>query len=146
MSIDDNKMLAHRILAASTNSDVAFLERIVAQDYVQHAPGVPPTRAAFFAFARFFNSAFPDGRFHVEDMIGEDDKVLIRWVFEGTHLGAWMGRPASGKHVKFVGMDLWRFADGKFVESWFITDTMGMLRQLGHLPALQFAPAGERRD
>jgi predicted ester cyclase len=145
VSVEANKTLARRVLEASILNDVAFLEEVVAPEYVQHGPGVPPTREAFFAFARWFRHAFPDGRFVVDDVVGEGDKVLLRWTFKGTQIGTWMGRPPTGKYVEFVGMDLWRFVDGKFVESWFIMDTMGMLRQLGHLPAQLGPAAGGKR-
>jgi steroid delta-isomerase-like uncharacterized protein len=120
MTTTDHKPIAQRILDAFSTGDIAFLEHVVAQDYVQHGPQVPPTREAFFVFANAFHRSFPDGRYLVNDMLSEGDKVMIRWTFQGTHMGEWMGRPATGKQITFTGMDLWRFADGKFAESWFI--------------------------
>jgi|tagenome__1003787_1003787.scaffolds.fasta_scaffold20756512_2 steroid delta-isomerase-like uncharacterized protein len=120
MVTTDHKTIAQRILDAFSLGDIAFLEEIVAPDYIQHGPRVRPTREAFFAFANMFHSSFPDGRYLVNDMLSEGDKVMIRWTFQGTHLGEWMGLPGTGKQVILTGMDLWRFADGKFAESWFI--------------------------
>lgn len=120
MGATDHKTIVNRILDAFSIGDIAFLEEIVAPDYIQHGAEVPPTRESFFVFANMFHRSFPDGRYQVNDMIGEGDKVMIRWTFQGTHLGEWMGRPPTGKQVTLTGIDLWRFAEGKFIESWFI--------------------------
>lgn len=128
------KDAARRVIAAYNAKDAAILETLLATDFRQHSPGVPPSRDAFFKFVEASYQAFPDGRFDVEDMIAEGDKVLLRWTFRGTHLGIWPYRvaPPTGKVITFPGMDLWRFDDDrKLVEAWFIADMLGMMTQLG---------------
>jgi predicted ester cyclase len=100
---------------------------------VQHGPDVPPSREALFRFHAAFHVAFPDGKFIVDDMIGEDDKVLIRWTMCGTQTGPWFNVPATGRKVNFVGMDLWRYADSQLVEAWFVGDNLTLMKQLGIL-------------
>lgn len=135
MSIQENKALALRLIEAYNTGSLSILEELVAMSYVQHSPGVPPDRRSMIVFFTTFLNAFPDGHYEVEDILGEDDRVLIRWTCSGTQTGAWMGVPPTGKKVSFMGMDLWRFADGQLVEAWFLADTLGLFQQLGRFPA-----------
>jgi predicted ester cyclase len=63
---------------------------------------------------------------------------VTRWTFHGTNTGDFetpAPLPATGKKVAFTGTNIYRFAGGKIVEEWFLEDTMGLLRQLGFMPA-----------
>jgi len=46
-----------------------------------------------------------------------------------------MGIPATGKQISFGGINLFRLENGKVEEDWVYRDTVGMMRQLGALPA-----------
>ena len=46
-----------------------------------------------------------------------------------------MGMPPTGKTIHTSAIQMFRFANGKIVESWAVRDDLGVLRQLGHLPA-----------
>ena len=80
-------------------------------------------------------AAFPDGRTTTDDLVAEGDKVVERFTFVGTQKGDFMGIPASGKQVRVTGMSIFRIANGKIVEHWGENDAMGLLMQLGVLPA-----------
>lgn len=133
MSIEQNKAITRRVLDAFESGDTATLEDLVAEEFVQHGPNVPPTRADLFRFHAAFHTAFPDGKFIVEDMIGEGEKVLIRWTMRGTQTGPWFGVAPTGRTVNFVGMDLWRYSEGRLAESWFVGDNLTLMKQLGIL-------------
>jgi predicted ester cyclase len=50
----------------------------------------------------------------------------------GTHQGAFMGIPPTGKAISFEVFEIVRFReDGKAVERWAMIDMVGLLRQLG---------------
>lgn len=71
-------------------------------------------------------------------MVAEADKVTGRWTFRGTNTGDFelpVPSPATGKQVSVTGMNIFRFTGGKIVEEWLQEDTMGMLQQLGFMPA-----------
>ncbi len=68
-------------------------------------------------------------------MIAEGDKVVIRQTWSGTHKGEFMGIPATGRRVSIAVIDIIRVADGRFVEHWGQLDMMGMMQQLGAIPA-----------
>ena len=71
----------------------------------------------------------------MEDQIADGDKVASRWIARGTNTGAFMGMPPTGKQVTIAGMLIVRVAGGKMVESWVNFDALGMLQQLGVVPA-----------
>lgn len=113
------------------------IDEIVAADFVEHAapPGVPPTIEGLKGFVASFRSAFPDGRFTIEDEIAAGDRAMARTIFRGTHKGEFMGIPATGKTVTVSGIDIVRFGpNGKAVEHWANQDDLGMMQQLGVIP------------
>ncbi len=79
----------------------------------------------------------------IEDVIGDGDKVLVRLTTGGIHQGELMGIPPTGKDVTVEVMDLFRVADGKIAEQWVARDDLGMLQQLGVIPAPDQAPASD---
>jgi len=74
-------------------------------------------------------------RVTVEDMIAEGDKVVTRYIAYGTPRGDVMGIPARGKTFTMTAIDILRFEDGKITEHWIESDQLGMLQQLGVIPA-----------
>jgi steroid delta-isomerase-like uncharacterized protein len=79
-------------------------------------------------------SAFPDNQFTIDDMVVEGDKVAIRYTMTGTHKGEIMGVPPTNKKVKIWMIQIDRIADGKLVEGWLRSDTLGFMQQLGVVP------------
>ncbi|HLZ36712.1 MAG TPA: ester cyclase [Mycobacteriales bacterium] len=79
-------------------------------------------------------SAFPDHHYTVEDVISEGDKFAVRLTASGTHLGDFFGIPPTGRHATWTETRIVRVVDGKVVDHWANTDSLGMLRQLGVLP------------
>jgi predicted ester cyclase len=67
--------------------------------------------------------------------------AISRYSTTATDSVGYMGMPPTGKTIHSAAMQMFRFANGKIVESWAARDDLGILRQLGHLPA----PAGPPR-
>jgi len=82
-----------------------------------------------------YRAAFPDIHVTIEDQIADGDLVVSRWSAKGTHQGELMGIPATGKHATVTGITIDRIADGLIVESWNNWDTLGLMQQLGAIPA-----------
>ncbi len=83
-----------------------------------------------------FHAAFPDAHITLEDTIAEEDKVASRWILRGTHQGELRGVPPTGKQVTVTEIGINRIAGGKFEESWVNFDVLGLLQQLGVIPAM----------
>jgi predicted ester cyclase len=79
-------------------------------------------------------TSFPDFRVTNEDMIAERDKVASRWTARGTHQGAFIGIPPTGRQATWTTMTIHRFAGSKIVEAWWNKDILKMLIQLGVVP------------
>jgi predicted ester cyclase len=79
--------------------------------------------------------AFPDLHLTVEDLIGEGDKVVARIVVTGTHLGEYMGLEPTGKSIAYDEIFIFRFANGRVVETWGVVDVFSQMKQLGVIPA-----------
>ena len=137
MSTEENKALVRRFGEEVWNGrNPSRVDAFFAAGHLFRAAGSPPLdREGHRQLIAHFQEAFPDGRNASEELLADGDKVVQRWTFRGTHREPFQGMPATGKKVVLTGLALWRFQDGKIVESWHEMDTMGLLQQLGALPA-----------
>jgi len=141
MSTQDNKALVRRwveeVLNTRDVSDQSPAYQLVAADFVGHFPGQPPIEGleAFRQFGSLYFSAFPDLQITPEELIAEGDKVTMRYGWRGTQQGELMGFPATGKQVRASGISILRIANGKIAEQWDSFDNLGLLQQLGVVPA-----------
>jgi predicted ester cyclase len=137
MSAEENKANARRIFEGINQGNLAVIDELCAPTFVSHSP--PTTTHGPEAYKQSFSiglTAFPDSHFTIEDQLAEGDKVATRYTFSGTHQGEFMGIPPTGKHVTFTGISISHWVDGKLVENWINSDTLGYLQQLGVIPSL----------
>jgi steroid delta-isomerase-like uncharacterized protein len=80
-------------------------------------------------------AAFHDLNVTVDDIMAEEDKVTARFTARGVHKGEFMGLPPTGKAITMTGIEIFRIKDGKIVELWGEVNLMGLMQQLGILPA-----------
>ncbi len=139
MSTEENKAIVRRFLEgifSQGNPDV--VDELADPNFVVHDPsseaGDVDAQGVKGPIA-WSHSAFPDLRVTVEDQVTEGDKVATRGTLRGTHQGEMMGAPATGNRVTFTGIQTDRIAGGKIMESWSNWDTLGMLEQIGAVPA-----------
>ena len=138
MSTENNKALARRANEEGLNQqNPALVDELCAPNFVFHnASRTIQGLQAYKQFLSQFFTAFPDAHFTTEDLIAEGDTVAVRRTFRGTHTRSLMGIPATGRQVTITDMAILRVADGKFVEAWNNADDLGLLQQLGVIPAL----------
>jgi steroid delta-isomerase-like uncharacterized protein len=75
---------------------------------------------------------YPDLEVTIEDLIADGDKVVSRNTVTGTHTGDdYMGQPATGKHVTYDEIFIFRFANGRIAETWGVVDVAAQMRQIG---------------
>jgi predicted ester cyclase len=67
--------------------------------------------------------------------MADGDKVAVRVINTGTHKGEFLGMAPTYKKVSFVGVGFLTIRDGKIVEQWSVNDTMGLMQQIGAIPA-----------
>jgi predicted ester cyclase len=111
--------------------DPDLVDGFVATDYRNHNAFVADGREANRQFWGAFFGAFPDLTATMEDLVVAGDRVVGRYVYRGTHRGDFMGIPATGRPVEMRSIDIWRVADGMFVEHWDELNTLEFFQQLG---------------
>jgi predicted ester cyclase len=89
---------------------------------------------------------FPDAHWMIEDQFAEQDRVVTRWTFFGTHKAACIGIEATGRQLHCSGISIHRIVDGKIAEEWAEGDTLGVMQQWELVPmetsiGKWFAPA-----
>lgn len=146
-SAEQNSELLRRVYdEALSGDDMNVVDEVCADDFALHTPSSPePIRGpeGFEGYIGTYRSAFPDIELVVEDTIAEADTAALRGTLTGTHGGELMGIPPTGIEVSVMGMTIARFEDGEAVEMWSLSDTLGLLRQLGVAPSPAGAESGE---
>ena len=136
MSTEQNKALVRRIIDELNKGNLNIIDEVSAPNVVFHFPGSPPLDLdGFKGLMGMFWSAFPDLETIIEELIAEGDTVVRRGHFRGTHRGEFQGIPATGKQVTVPMIAIERIVDGKVVEHRASPDIMGMMQQLGVIPA-----------
>ena len=133
-------LVRHFIEDVLGRGDFATLNALTAPDCADHAAATGP--AALVQFLVPWRAAFPDLALIVQSLEAVEDRVAARWTLCGTHRGAFLGQPPTGRRVAVTGTERYRLADGRIVERWATVDADGLRRQLGaRVPG---APTHER--
>lgn len=133
----DNETLARRFFEELCNGrDAAVADEIVADDYVSHGPHAPAAEGPEGVKARIavYQDSL-DGFWDVQEIAAAGDRVAVRWIGRGTHNGELMGVEPTGASIAVNAITLFRFADGKIAEEWTVWDALGLLQQIGAVPA-----------
>jgi steroid delta-isomerase-like uncharacterized protein len=136
----DNKALIRRLYEEVWNKrKVELVSEIISPSHALQAPNVVGSAVGPEAYKRqlmSFLAGYPDLHWTVEDMIAEDDKVVACWTISGTHRGEYLGIPATNKKVSVDGITIHHISKGKIMDSYSNWDALGMMQQLGAVPAL----------
>ncbi|MBK8905385.1 MAG: ester cyclase [Anaerolineaceae bacterium] len=124
-------------VAFFNNGDLEKYLELYAEDAALHylPPQLPGGAAGARLFYGMFMAAFPDIYIDVQDILVDGDRTAVRIILTGTHQGELMGIPASGKPVSVSAISILRFAGSKCVERWSELDMMGLMTQIGAVPA-----------
>jgi steroid delta-isomerase-like uncharacterized protein len=134
----DNAAVVRRFIEEVLNGgDIDGAGRFVWEDVVEQEPfpGQGPGLPGLQDVLRGMRAAFPDIHWSVEEQLTDGDRVLTRFVWAGTHRGPFLGVPATGRRVSVWGMVIDRLVDGRIKETRILMDALGLMAQLGALPA-----------
>ncbi len=137
MAAAQYKALVRRFVEEVQNrGNLALLDELVAPTFVNHSapPGVPAGVEGVRMVTALFRQAFPDGRMTIEDMVADEETVVTRKTFRGTHQGEFLGLPPTGKPVTIGLIDILRIVGGRVTDHWLEADMLGLLQQLGAIP------------
>jgi steroid delta-isomerase-like uncharacterized protein len=114
------------------------IHELIAPDCIFTIPTLPdPFHGpdGYENLVRLLRTAFPDLLFKIEDELAEGDTVVDRWTATGTSRGPFNGKPPTGRTFLIEGTGWYRLKDGQFVENRLNEDTLGLLTQIGSIPA-----------
>jgi steroid delta-isomerase-like uncharacterized protein len=133
----ENEALVRRFFEEFCNGRHAELaDELIADDYVAHGPQAPPAHGPAEVRERvgLYQQAL-DGRWAVQEIFSVGDRVVARWIGSGTHRGELMGIDPTGKPISVDAISVFRIAEGKIAEEWTVWDALGLLQQVGAVPA-----------
>lgn len=115
-----------------SRGDLAVAAQLYSPAFICHFPVGPEWRGVdgIVQEVRNHRASFPDWNEHVDDIIAEGDKVVIRFTSTGAQRGAFGGVAPTGRKVKISEIAIFRLADGKIVEQWGMPDIAGLMAQL----------------
>jgi len=133
-NLEENKRIVRAFIEAAFNQHQAGRAAdYLTSDVKWHGGtlGTVDGRENFVGLIGAIVSALPDLRNVEQDIIAERDIVSVRAVVEGTHKGDLLGIPASGKHVRWDAVDVYRVKDGKIAEEWAADDLLAFVYGVG---------------
>lgn len=139
MSPEKNKVVGRRFFEEMiAKGQWGLAEELMLPNIVMHHPSSPTPisgREAVVGMLTAFRAGFPNLQMKANDVFGEQDRVAVRWTMSGTHTANLFGIPPTQKSVQVSGISVLRFLDGKVAEDWVAEDSLGLMKQLGVIPA-----------
>ena len=129
-----NKETVRKVQAAWNENRLDDLDQYFAPDFKANAidQSGPPGLAGAKTGHAAMNQRMSERKVQILELIEEGDKVMSRNRATGKHTGVeWMGAPADGKAYDIESWSIYRFRDGKIVESWGLNDAMRLIMQVG---------------
>src|SRR5919202_2687526 len=106
MSAEENKAIVRRWVEECYNpGNLALVDELFAPDFANHDPARPDVRD-LDGLRRLLSeqrAAMPDLLTTIEDLIADGDKVVKRFIFQGTQTGEILGIPPTGRRVTVAG-------------------------------------------
>ena len=133
----ENRTLVHRLYEEVWNKRrFELLDELISPSHALLAPnvsgnevGVGPQEYRRQVLALL--KGFPDLQMTIEDIFGEDEKIVVAWTLSGTHDGEFTGIPATHNKVSVDGVTIHHVADGKVIDSFVNWNHLALMKQLG---------------
>jgi steroid delta-isomerase-like uncharacterized protein len=136
---EENAATARELVQRVLNEgDIPFADKVLSESYVEGSPmpGGTTDKAGAIAMFTMMREMTPDMHIDIEDVIASGNKVAMRSTMTGTDTAGMPGMPATGKPFSMGAMDVFTFDDdGMNSGHYGIYDIVGMMMQLGHIPA-----------
>jgi predicted ester cyclase len=139
-----NAGIIRRQNGVQNGGDAAAAAEFFAEDTRNH--GVPVGRKGVLRVLTDIINTFPDWHTQIEDLAAIGDDVITRVISTGTHKGVGkipvnggllVGVPPTGNTFKVQSIHWHTLKNGLIVEHRASRDDIGMMQQLGLLPAVK---------
>ena len=139
---ETNRKLIQDQWDSFNRGDMAAAAEFFAEDTRNH--GRPVGRAGVVAVLKDIQTTFPDVHFASLEWVAEGEWASVRGMFSGTHRGIGripvnggmlVGVQPTGRHFEVQHIHMFQVRGGKIIEHFANRDDLGMMQQLGLLPA-----------
>ncbi len=130
---EQNVVLVHQFFKAIDAQDYKRFNELLAPGAILHgtAPQEAVTAENSGQLLKSIFQALPDLVHSVEDIFARGDRVVARVLIQATHKGDFLGVPPTGNRLGYYQFAIFQIVDGKIKEGWRVTDSLGMMQQLG---------------
>lgn len=136
-SADEAPALAREIFAVIDAGNLGRTAALLDDSFQLHYQGVPDpiSKGALLEMLRSYYESFPDMRHDLQEVLPSGSYVTVRLVVYATHRGTYEGIAATGRQIAVAAIHILHVANGRVVEWWAAEDDLGLLRQIGAVPA-----------
>ncbi len=135
----ENKTIIRRLYQEVCNErKLEGADELLSASHALHDPVVSGSQVGPELYKRRvmeMTTGFPDLCFTIEDTIAEGEKFVTCWTISGTHQKEYMGIAATGRKISLEGITIHHIRKGKILDSYARWDVLGLMRQLGVVPA-----------
>jgi steroid delta-isomerase-like uncharacterized protein len=131
---EQNEAFIKNFIEELNKGNTTIVEEVCAPDFVFYQPSNAPepmNREQTIEFMLALFKAFPDANYNIKELFAVGDRVILRYIFTGTHEGEIQGIPPTGNKVEISSIVIYRIQNGKIVEEREESDMLGGMMQLG---------------
>jgi predicted ester cyclase len=126
----DTRTIIDAYVDAIRAGDASRLAEIIASEF-RFRDGPPLGVEGIAVGMRALHAGFGQIACSLEQCVCEGEWGAFRYVFSGTHSGAFAGRGPTGRRITWSGADFVRVRDGRLVELWPVQESLPLLEGLG---------------
>ncbi len=138
--IEKNKDVIVGLTDAFNERNLSAIDKLVAKDIKENRPGAGQGVEATKGFLKALQTAFPDFKTTINEIVAEGDRVIVFTNTTGTHQGPFVfapGIPPTGKVLSFQTADLYTIAEnGTIVEHQDVIEIVDMLQKMGAIQSV----------
>lgn len=112
------------------HGDIAYMQELCAENYTDYT--VPDSEAgdcaAFVESVRQVRVAFPDLKAEVLDSFEDEDYVILRILFTGTHQSDYLDFAPTNQRIEWQSIDILHFGETVLLERWSQNDLLSELQ------------------
>ena len=127
-----------RLFDAINTGRLDVIGELVTDDFIDHGSPVPlPPGPVGYTQILGFVTRVLNVTYEVREIICTEDRIVVRAVGNGTAVAAVHGPAVAGRPYRMDTVHVYRTEGSRLAEHWGVRDELGVLIQLGVLPAPQ---------
>jgi len=130
-----NKSLVRRAFQAMEQGDLKTLNEVFDAKATIHTPqGKTMQRGGPFADLKStcpMCAALSNRKITIDSLLSDGDLVAVRSTWSGKYSGTFRGTAVADKDISVVYVNIYRIADAKIVDNWYLSDSLFLAEQLG---------------